>query len=380
MAHFIDNATHKVVANVLVDSRPRRAVWTAGRQGGVGLLRDRRHRQRHRRHLARDHAQDQIRRVRACRRRRCSRSGSPSPAIGKLAFVALGPANRVAVVDAQTYEVKKYLLVGQRVWNLAFTPDESRLYTTNGVSNDISVIDVPDLRVLQSVPVGAAALGRGRAAMIEAAASRPPMSPDPRRAARRRGGARRRGSEPRFRRARGACGTSPSRFIPATSPCCSASTAPARRRCSRSSPASMTTRSGAIRIFGAEIKERPSEALARIGVVFQQPTLDLDLTVAQNLLYHAALHGMSRRLAGERIAREVERVGLPTGVARQGAAAVRRPAPPRRDRARAAASAEPAAARRAHRRARHREPPIPARPCAAALPRARGWRCCGRRI
>ena len=69
-------------------------------------------------------------------------------------------------------------------------------------------------------------------------------------------------------------------------------------------------RSGAIRIFGAEIKERPSEALARIGVVFQQPTLDLDLTVAQNLHYHAALHGMSRRLAGERILREVERVGL----------------------------------------------------------------------
>jgi ABC-2 type transport system ATP-binding protein len=68
--------------------------------------------------------------------------------------------------------------------------------------------------------------------------------------------------------------------------------------------------SGAIRIFGAEIKERPSEALARIGVVFQQATLDLDLTVAQNLRYHAALHGLPRRLAAERIAREVERIGL----------------------------------------------------------------------
>ena len=61
---------------------------------------------------------------------------------GKKAFVALGPANRVAVVDAQTCEVKKYLLVGQRVWQLAFTPDEKFLYTTNGISNDISVIDV----------------------------------------------------------------------------------------------------------------------------------------------------------------------------------------------------------------------------------------------
>jgi ABC-2 type transport system ATP-binding protein len=69
-------------------------------------------------------------------------------------------------------------------------------------------------------------------------------------------------------------------------------------------------RSGSIRIFGTEIKEHPSEALAAIGVVFQQPTLDLDLTVAQNLRYHAALHGLPRRLAAERIAREVERVGL----------------------------------------------------------------------
>lgn len=69
-------------------------------------------------------------------------------------------------------------------------------------------------------------------------------------------------------------------------------------------------RSGAIRIFGWEIKEKPSEALARLGVVFQLPTLDLDLSVAQNLFYHAALHGLPRRVAAERIAREIERVGL----------------------------------------------------------------------
>ncbi len=69
-------------------------------------------------------------------------------------------------------------------------------------------------------------------------------------------------------------------------------------------------RTGSIRIFGTEIKEHPSEALAAIGVVFQQPTLDLDLTLTQNLRYHAALHGLPRRLAAERIAREVARVDL----------------------------------------------------------------------
>jgi len=69
-------------------------------------------------------------------------------------------------------------------------------------------------------------------------------------------------------------------------------------------------RSGSIRIFGWEIKQKPSEALARLGVVFQLPTLDPDLTVAQNLYYHAALHGLPRREAAVRIKREIERVGL----------------------------------------------------------------------
>ena len=62
--------------------------------------------------------------------------------------------NRVAVVDATTFEVKKYLLVGQRVWQLALNEDETRLYTTNGVSNDVSVIDLKKLRVIKSVTVG----------------------------------------------------------------------------------------------------------------------------------------------------------------------------------------------------------------------------------
>src|SRR5262249_4625084 len=73
---------------------------------------------------------------------------------GKLGFVALGPANRVAVIDGVTHKVMKYLLVGQRVWHAAFTPDEKYLITTNGLTNDISVIDVAALKVIKSIPVG----------------------------------------------------------------------------------------------------------------------------------------------------------------------------------------------------------------------------------
>jgi YVTN family beta-propeller protein len=71
----------------------------------------------------------------------------------------LGPANHVGVIDAKTFAVEDYLLVGQRVWQLAFTPDEKLLFTTNGNSNDISVIDVPTLKVVKSMPVGTAPWG-----------------------------------------------------------------------------------------------------------------------------------------------------------------------------------------------------------------------------
>jgi YVTN family beta-propeller protein len=73
---------------------------------------------------------------------------------GKTAFIALGPANRVAVVDAVNHKVIKYLLVGQRVWHNAFTPDEKYLLVTNGVSNDVSVIDVAAQKVIKTIQVG----------------------------------------------------------------------------------------------------------------------------------------------------------------------------------------------------------------------------------
>jgi len=69
-------------------------------------------------------------------------------------------------------------------------------------------------------------------------------------------------------------------------------------------------RVGSIRVFGFEVRDQPSEALARIGAIFQQRTLDLDLTVADNLRYHAALQGMSRRDASSASKPELGRAGL----------------------------------------------------------------------
>ena len=69
-------------------------------------------------------------------------------------------------------------------------------------------------------------------------------------------------------------------------------------------------REGRILVEGTEMRRKPGRALKRMGVVFQQPTLDLDLTVRQNLLYHAALHGLGPAVAGPRIAAELGRLDM----------------------------------------------------------------------
>jgi ABC-2 type transport system ATP-binding protein len=67
---------------------------------------------------------------------------------------------------------------------------------------------------------------------------------------------------------------------------------------------------GHIRILGNDIERNPGEALRCMGVVFQPRTLDLDLSVAQNLFYHAALHGIGRGIAQQRADELLSRIGL----------------------------------------------------------------------
>ena len=68
--------------------------------------------------------------------------------------------------------------------------------------------------------------------------------------------------------------------------------------------------SGSIKIHNFDVREESSDALKNIGVVFQQPTLDLDLSVEENLHYHSSLHGLSFADAKERIEEEIHRIDL----------------------------------------------------------------------
>ena len=153
MAHFIDTTSYELTANVLVDSRPRFAqftadgsqLWVSSEIGGTVAVID-------------PATQKIVKKITfevpGVTPEALQPVGVRVTKDGEKAFVALGPANRVAVVNAKTFEIEKYLLVGQRVWQLGFSPDEKHIFSTNGVSNDISIIDVAKLKVIKSVRTG----------------------------------------------------------------------------------------------------------------------------------------------------------------------------------------------------------------------------------
>jgi ABC-2 type transport system ATP-binding protein len=78
--------------------------------------------------------------------------------------------------------------------------------------------------------------------------------------------------------------------------------------------------SGMVTIAGIDMARNPAAALAEQGIVFQQPSLDLDLTVEQNLDYHAGLHGLTggrRKAAVERALALFEQAGVRREAARK---------------------------------------------------------------
>ena len=67
---------------------------------------------------------------------------------------------------------------------------------------------------------------------------------------------------------------------------------------------------GTITINGADMRRDPVAGLKGLGIVFQEPTLDLDLPVRASLRFHAGLHGMTDHRAKTRIDEELARLGL----------------------------------------------------------------------
>tara|TARA_B100001029_G_scaffold24827_1_gene17402 strand:- start:2100 stop:2738 length:639 start_codon:yes stop_codon:yes gene_type:complete len=59
--------------------------------------------------------------------------------------------------------------------------------------------------------------------------------------------------------------------------------------------------SGSINFFGKTLENNLTYILSKIGIVFQQHTLDFDLSVIKNLIFYADVHGMKRSVSRPKI-------------------------------------------------------------------------------
>jgi YVTN family beta-propeller protein len=58
------------------------------------------------------------------------------------------------VVDTEKNAIARTIPVGNRAWGIALSPDGSKLYTANGASDDVSVVDVKARKELKRIKVG----------------------------------------------------------------------------------------------------------------------------------------------------------------------------------------------------------------------------------
>ena len=156
LVHVVDARTLAVVKNIPVGQRPRRfafanggaELWVSNELGAsVSVISTR--------DLAVTHTLAFA--VAGLRADDITPVGLVTSHDGRTVFVGLGRANRVAWVDAATKSVRGTVLVGRRAWGLALDREGKRLFVANGLSDDITVVDVsgsPPGKALRSIPVG----------------------------------------------------------------------------------------------------------------------------------------------------------------------------------------------------------------------------------
>ncbi|HEX3414440.1 MAG TPA: PQQ-dependent catabolism-associated beta-propeller protein [Stellaceae bacterium] len=153
MVHVIDAEAGVVMDNIVVGTRPRRLLllpdgkelWVSNELSGQVSVIDR---AANRVSTTLDFLPPGFRQVDV------TPVGMTMTRDGKSAIVALGRANHVAFVDTATKKVEDYVLVGSRAWGVALSPDEKTLYVANGLSDDLSIIDMGSRKAIRSVPVG----------------------------------------------------------------------------------------------------------------------------------------------------------------------------------------------------------------------------------
>lgn len=153
MVHVIDRAKAAVVKNIIVGTRPRRFVVTP--DGAELWVSDELSSEVHVIDLSTLTIKDVLSFVPpGFRAQDVTPVGMTITKDGSKVLITLGRANHLAIVDAKTRQVLQYVLVGSRAWDVDLTSDEKTAFVTNGLSDDITVVDMGSMTPVQSLPVG----------------------------------------------------------------------------------------------------------------------------------------------------------------------------------------------------------------------------------
>jgi PQQ-dependent catabolism-associated beta-propeller protein len=153
MVHVVDPVAGRVTKNIIVGTRPRRFIVTP--DGAELWVSDELSSEVH----VIDTETETIKEVLSFlppgfRPEDVTPVGMAITADGSRILISLGRANHVAVVDAATRAVEAYILVGSRAWSVALSGDEQTAYVANGLSDDITIIDLVSMSPVESIPVG----------------------------------------------------------------------------------------------------------------------------------------------------------------------------------------------------------------------------------
>jgi PQQ-dependent catabolism-associated beta-propeller protein len=153
LVHVIDVASGKVTKNIKVGKRPRRfalspdgnELWVTNELGASVSVIDTR---------SGSVSATLNFEVKGVRKEDITPVGITFTADGKRAFVGLGRSNHVAFIDVPSRKVTALVLAGKRAWSVALNKAETQLVVVNGLSDDITVIDVAGAKALKSIAVG----------------------------------------------------------------------------------------------------------------------------------------------------------------------------------------------------------------------------------
>ena len=153
MVHVIDRAKSAVVKNIIVGTRPRRFVVTP--DGSELWVSDELSSEIHVIDIATLTIKNALSFVPpGFRAEDVTPVGMAVTKDGSKILITLGRANHLAIIDAKTHEILTYALVGSRAWDVDLASDEKTAYVTNGLSDDITIIDMESMTPIQSLSVG----------------------------------------------------------------------------------------------------------------------------------------------------------------------------------------------------------------------------------